>query len=241
MSRNKKRETTFYFKRFCVKNEKSAMKVGTDGVLLGAWCDVSNSSTIIDVGAGSGLISLMLAQRSDAKILGIEIDADAANEAVDNVINSQWMSQIEIINADFLKIYNTLPIVDHIVSNPPFFIAGENAPDKKRATARHANFGLNYDEIIHIASILLSEKGKLSLISPFDRYDDIIFSASVAKLNLSRLTTVYSMPNKKPVRILWEFSRINSIEQQNKLMIRDNENNYTADYKNLTKDYYLNF
>ncbi len=241
MGKNLKREAIFKFKHFSVKNEKSAMKVGTDGVLLGAWCDVSRSSTIIDVGAGTGLISLMLAQRCDAKIYGVEIDNDAADEAVENVANSKWKSRIEIINADFLKIYNSLPVVEHIVSNPPFFLLGEYALDNKRATARHATCGIDYVDIINATNILLSQNGKLSLISPMDRYDDILFTASIAKLNLSRLTTVYSMSGKNPIRLLWEFTRENCIEHRNDLIIRDLNNNYTEDYINLTKEYYLKF
>lgn len=241
MGRNIKRENIFHFKQFSIKNDISAMKVGTDGVLLGAWANVDNSHSVLDVGAGSGLISLMLAQRCNALIYGIEIDHDTASEAYYNIKNSIWADRIKIIEGNFNDENLQLSIVDHIVSNPPFFNNGIIANENKRAIARHTTMGLDFSDIISASSKLLSDRGKISLISPIERYDDILFEATMMKLNLSKLTKVYSRQNCRPIRFLWEFSRQNCELQSDELAIRDANNEYTSEYIGLTKDYYLNF
>ncbi len=241
MSNNRKRESVFHFKQFSVKNELSAMKIGIDGVLLGAWMDVASSSNILDIGAGSGVISLMAAQRCNATITAIEIDVSAAKEAKENIIASPWGNRINVVNADFLEwarceaTYNSY---DHIVSNPPFFDNGILAPDSSRAMARHGN-GLNYDSIISLAKKLLTESGRLSLISPVNRKNDILFSADISKMNVSRITEVCSTQESAPVRLLWELTIAPNTTIVDKLAIRKTDGNYSDEYISLTRDFYL--
>lgn len=218
------------------------MKVGTDGVLLGAWCDVENAERVLDVGSGCGLIALMIAQRCEADIRGIEIDTAAAMQSIENINDSIWSNRIGIINEDFVKWANSIDgekQFDHIVSNPPFFTNGPTAPLTARATARHDE-SLSYEQLINLSKTLLCDNGKLSMISPIERKDDITFCCELAQMHISRLTTVYSKPGGKASRILWELSKRKCVTQQSSLTIRNAENNFSDEYINLTKDFYLN-
>ena len=236
-----KRESVFKFKHFHVKNENSAMKVGTDGVLLGAWADFTSAHNILDIGTGTGLIALMAAQRSNATIIGVEIDSTAANEAKENINASPWQKRISVINSDITHIIKDLKKFDHIVSNPPFFMNGILAPDSSRATARHCN-SLNFSSLISIAYNRLSKNGKLSFISPYDNKENIIYNATLYNMTISRYTEVYSNPKKVvPVRILWELTLQHTTTDKSKLYIRDIDNKYSSEYINLTKEFYLNF
>lgn len=235
------RESIFKFKQFRVKNEISAMKVGTDGVLLGAWADISYASNILDIGTGTGLIALMVAQRSNATIIGVDIDYGATIEAIENINASPWSKRISIINNDITLVAKSLKNIDHIVSNPPFFENGILAPDLSRATARHCN-SLNFSTLISIAKSILDINGKLSFISPYENRENIIYHATLNNMNISRYTEVFSSPKKNiPVRILWELTPQNTTTDKTQLYIRDINNQYSSEYINLTKDFYLNF
>lgn len=238
-----KQKYRFQFKQFGINDNNCAMKIGTDGVLLGAWADISKSKNILDVGSGSGLISLMLAQRSNAFITGIEIDQHAASQSIDNINDSPWSNRINIVNKDFITWgYNSNKtcIFDHIVSNPPFFNNGPIAPSSARANARHEN-SLGYEQLIKTSYSLLSNEGKISLISPIERKNDIIFYSELINLHITRITIVYSKNMTKPVRILWELSKQKKPLIQSHLSIRNCDNNYSDEYISLTKDFYLNF
>ncbi len=241
MSKNVNRESVFRFKQFQVRNKLSAMKVGTDGVLIGAWADVSNVNSVLDIGCGTGLISLMTAQRCNATIIGVEIDRNAAEEAKTNFENSPWVQQLFVRNIDFADMCDTDECYDLIISNPPFFSNGITAPDKSRATARHG-LSLTYEHIIAFASTHLTASGRLVLISPYDSLDSIICKASYHRLNISRQTDVYSTPGKsQPIRILWEMSCQQQQFKHTKLHIRNSDNSYSSEYIDLTKEFYLNF
>ncbi len=155
----------FQFKQFLIRQEKSAMRIGTDGVLLGAWTDTSHSENILDIGTGTGLIAIMLAQRSNAKITGVEIEVQAANEAIQNGENSPWPDRIDIVHSPFQKFAaETCDKFDTIVSNPPYFTnAVKNRQDEK-SLARH-NHLLPFNELLQGVSKILSNDGKLSLNS----------------------------------------------------------------------------
>lgn len=239
---NSEKKYRFEFKQFGVNDRNCAMKVGTDGVLLGAWCDVAIAKRVLDVGSGCGLIALMIAQRSDADIRGIEIDPAAAKQSIENINDSIWSNRISIINEDFVKWANSIDgemQFDHIVSNPPFFTNGPTAPLTARATARHDE-SLSYEQLINLSKTLLCDNGKLSMISPIERKDDITFCCELAQMHISRLTMVYSKPGGKPSRILWELNNGKCVTQQSSLTIRNAENNFSDEYINLTKDFYLN-
>lgn len=239
---NSEKKYRFQFKQFGVNDCDCAMKVGTDGVLLGAWCDVSKSKQVLDVGSGCGLISLMIAQRCDADILGIEIDLAAAKQSIENITKSHWSKRINIINDDFVKWSNMIASekqFDHIVSNPPFFSNGPAAPLTARATARHDE-SLSYEQLIYSSKKLLCNNGKLSMISPIERKDGIIFCCELAQMHISRLTTVYSKSGGKASRIMWELSNGKCVTQQSSLTIRNCENKFSDEYIKLTNDFYLN-
>lgn len=242
MARNSDRQTVFRFKRFNIANEFSAMKISTDGVLLGAWCDVSVDKSIIDAGTGTGLIALMAAQRTRASITGVEIDPVAAKEASENAANSPWGDRITIINGDFNLLVDDglLPKVDHIISNPPYFKTTLKAPDHSRMLARH-DCGFGYESLLRAApSMLNKESGKLSMVSPADREDDILLNAELSQMHLHRRTRIATVERRAPSRILWEFRLTKCPVIDTTLTIKDADGSYTEPYRALVRDYYIN-
>ena len=233
MGENSKRETVFRFKQFEVKNSCAAMKVGTDGVLVGAWTSVEGAGTILDVGAGTGLIALMIAQRAPgAMITAIELDGTAADEARFNVEMSPWSGRISIVNCDFLE-YKPSEMFDLIVSNPPFFGTELRSPDKMRAMARHGDT-LNVGALIRHSAAMMSQRGRLCFISPADREDDILMEAAFSGLNLSRQVKVYTKQSATmPTRVLWEFTHADAVCEFSELRIN------TPLYRELVSPYYL--
>jgi tRNA1Val (adenine37-N6)-methyltransferase len=239
MSKNPNRETTFRFKQFEVSNTKSAMKIGTDGVLLGAWARLPQSHCkIMDVGAGTGVISLIVAQRcSQASIAAIEISEMAADECRDNFLNSPFSRQLEVINSDVTQ-YHTAERFDLIISNPPFFNQALRSNDTERATARSEG-SLSATFLLKIASQLLSDDGQLAMITPTDRANDIIYEATMQRLHLCRRCDVVSVEGKQPVRTLWQFSRQDVPLEQTTLKLRSSDNQPTDDYRKLVDDFYI--
>jgi tRNA1Val (adenine37-N6)-methyltransferase len=216
------------------------MKVGTDGVLLGAWPDVASADKVLDVGTGTGLVALMVAQRnSNAEIDAIDIDPAAVGQAKENVKNSPFFSQINCLNIslqDFLKW--TDKKYDMIVSNPPFFVQSLKSPYAQRTLARHAD-SLPVEDLIGISSALLSDKGRLSLIYPYEHKEELIKSARRNFLYPSRITHVYPTPDSSPKRVLIEFSKADFPMQENNLIIEKDRHVYSDDFAALVRDYYL--
>lgn len=238
----------FRFKRFAVTQEKSAMKVGTDGVLLGAWCGVHESDRYaLDIGTGTGLIALMLAQRGEhhpLKVDAVEIDADSAAEAAANVACSPWPDRICVSHCSVQDFAVTDKRYDIIVSNPPYFSDSLLPPDSSRTAARHS-VSLSYKELLGAASGLLSEKGRFCVIIPHEHQDGFLQLASSFNLLPGRLTAVISKPGSKPKRALIElvcrpYAHVSPYED--KLQIESAEAGcYTAEYMSLTSDFYLKF
>lgn len=240
MSKKNSKEYLFQFQQFTINHCKSAMKVGTDGVLLGAWTPIKKAKNILDVGCGSGLIAIMLAQRCNSDIIGIEIDEHAAKEAILNAQNSPWSDRIDIRCGDITQkesLYS-LPQPDLIVSNPPFFTETLKSPEIARSTARHES-SLGIESLIHIASEILSDDGRLCFISPTDRANDIEFIASMSKMHIIQRVDIKSTTTKAPVRTLWELSKSDIGEYFfDILSLRDDSGNYSEWYRILTNDYY---
>lgn len=235
--------SSFQFKQFTVFHDKCAMKVGTDGVLLGAWANVENAATILDIGTGSGLIALMLAQRSNAKIHAIDIDDSAVLQASENINNSKWKDRITVEQVDFYDFAkNTKLKFDSIISNPPFFQNSLKNPQKLRSIARH-DISLNYSLLIEKSACLLKDNGFFSIIIPVNELENIEELAITYKLIISRKTFVKPTPEKKSIRILLEFCfnrQINIVEDE--IVIESGlRHKYTEKYISLTKDFYLNF
>ena len=216
------------------------MKVNTDGVLLGAWTNLDGAKTVLDIGAGTGLISLMIAQRSAAIITGIEIEKNAAEEATLNVQNSKWNKRVSIQNISFQDFVATSQNkFDVIVTNPPFFSKGVKNTNPHLSMARH-NHLLPFEDIIDGAKNLLTENGRLSLILPADSALDFIEKARQENLFLNRLTEVKPFPDKEPNRWLMEFVKKQMIVQKTQMSVfDDSRTNYSEEFKTLARDFYL--
>ncbi|HBX50255.1 MAG: hypothetical protein A2275_13490 [Bacteroidetes bacterium RIFOXYA12_FULL_35_11] len=232
----------FRFKQFVIHHGKSAMKVGTDGVLLGAWTDFSKSTSVLDIGTGSGLIAVMAAQRCNAFIDAVEIDAPSYFQAVENAANCPWSEQIKIIHAFFQEFASmSEKKYDHIISNPPFFINFLKSAKAEKNLSCHNDL-LPFPELIEGVIKLLDTNGKFSIILPVQEGELFIKTAQNASLFLNRKTMVYPCPWKPASRFLMEFS-FNRIEvSENNLTIELNERHeYSDEYKKLTEEFYLNF
>lgn len=236
------RNNYFQFKQFKIIQEKSAMKVGTDGALLGAWVNAADTKSILDVGAGTGVIALMLAQRSSAKVVGIEIEFNAAKEACENVHSSPWKDRVSIENSsfqDFVK--STTNSFDLIVSNPPFFSNSYKNETKNRTIARHNDL-LPFSELVSGAASLLNKNGRLAVILPNIPGNEFIQLAKKEGLYLAKLTKVKPNAKKESNRFLMEFTKENLIPKINNLEIYlEDGSDYTDTYKKLTRDFYLKF
>jgi len=232
----------FKFKQFTIYQNKCAMKVGTDGVLLGAWASVENVDKVLDIGTGTGLIALMLAQRSNAVIDAIEIDSDACEQAQENVNQSPWAHRIHIIHQPFQDFSKVTTIkYDLIVSNPPYFQNSLTAPQETRAKARH-NTELQLTDILHGTLNCLSESGTLSLILPYVEGSLFIVKAAEQGLYCVRKITILPKPGRQPKRLLLEFRKIKTPFNEEQLIIELNKRHeYSEAYKNLTSDFYLAF
>lgn len=231
----------FQFKQFTVQQDKCAMKVGTDGVLLGAWAPVDhNPFSILDIGAGTGLIALMLAQRSHAEqIDGLEVDADAHEQAVDNFENSPWGDRLFCYHAsldEFME--EPEDEYDLIVSNPPFYTDGYFSGDEQRDMARHNN-SLPFDDLIQASEILLSEIGVLAVVIPFKEEEKFIALAKEEQLYPFKITRVKGTPETEIKRSLIAFSRTEKEIATDELIIETARHKYTDEYISLTKDFYL--
>ena len=216
------------------------MKVGTDGVLLGAWCPCAGSR-ILDIGTGSGLIALMLAQRCPkAEIDAIDIDEESVKQARENFEQSPWASRLHaqcIALQDFQsQILNFK--YDTIVSNPPYFVDSLKNPNRQRQTARHTD-SLSYSELVGYAAELLSEAGLLSLVLPAEAEAQILSEAAQVGLFPTRLTHVYTKPGKPMKRVLVAFSRTRRTCQTEDFYIESETSPRSAAYQKLTEAFYL--
>ena len=232
----------FHFKKFSIDDSKAAMKIGTDAVLLGAWTRCGNETRILDIGTGSGILALMMAQRTKAIIDAVEIHSDAANLARKNVQLSPWSEQIHIFNSSIQEFsVKTKNKYSLIICNPPFFTDSLKAADKARNTARH-NDTLPVKDLLKITSELLIEEGKAAFILPADAFENWITAASNLYLYPAIITKVKSSPNHDPHRVMVVYARDKEPEViVNELYIYSSKGIYTKEYSELTRDFYLNF
>jgi len=216
------------------------MKVGIDGVLLGVWASVENVSRVLDIGTGTGLIALMIAQRSPALIDAIDIDADAIFQATENSKNSPWENRIQTQHISLQDFVDTATErYDLIVSNPPYFINSTKAPAENRKTARHTD-SLTHEELIGNALGLLKPTGRICLILPVNEGLRCVDFALTMGLFCSRQVKVYPKPNAIAKRLLLEFSREHKPGVESELVIEsDIRHQYSTEFTALAKDYYL--
>lgn len=232
----------FEFKEFAIKQDQCAMKVGTDAVLLGAWVNCKCATSILDIGTGTGVIALMLAQKSSANIDAIEIDEASHIQANKNCLASKWKERIKIHHTSLQIFAGSVNVkYDLIVSNPPYFIDSSKATGSERTKARHTDM-LPYDQLINSAAKLLSEKGALCVILPLKESELFRELAEAKNLHLSKLTRVKTTSDKQEKRLLMQFEKKPKSFFENVIIIeKDERHSYTDDYKELTKDYYLAF
>ena len=232
------REKIFRFKQFAVLNDRTAMKVGTDGVLLGAWCPADGLHRVLDVGTGCGVIALMIAQRNpDAVIVGIDIDRDAIEEASINFGRSPWGERLTAVEGDF-NVMEAQEPYDLIVSNPPYFTESLLPPDVSRTLARHDQ-SLSYRQLIDGSARLLARDGILALISPTDAEGAIIEAATFASLPVKRKTRVIPVEGAAPKRTLWILSNAGIPSREDTLTIAHHDGTFTREYIELTSAFYL--
>ena len=233
----------FRFKQFTIIQEKSAMKVGTDGVLLGAWVNCINAKNILDIGTGTGLIALMIAQRAHkAQVNAVEIDKNAYVEADYNIQSSPWKDRVSAFNTSF-QIFSesSTQKYDMIVSNPPFFSQSKKADSDSRTSARHDDTLLPEDLFAGV-NILLAEDGEFSVIIPSDNHDKFIKEAENINMFCTKKLWVKPTPNLSPKRVLLTFSRIKTKCNKSTMIVEMNgRHKYSDDYIELTKDFYLSF
>lgn len=235
---------TFTCKKFTVIDDNSALKIGTDGMLLGAW--VTNktcSKNILDIGCGSGLISLMVAQRfSEPNIVGIDIHRGSIKDAQENALNSDWEKRLNFKEID-LKIYSPNNKFDLIISNPPFFENSTKNVLKESKNARHTD-SLSFREIILFAKQYLNKMGSVALILPTKEAHEAITFAENSGFFLSRISYVSAFKNTDPNRVLFQLTlcKPNLLIKENfSIRIKKGRNEYADEYKDLLKDFLIIF
>lgn len=233
----------FQFKQFTIQQDRCAMKVGTDGVLLGAWCPIDNHPfSVLDIGAGTGIIALMLAQRTNAtQIDAIEIDENAYEQCVENFESSPWGDRLFCFHAGLDEfIEEPEDQYDIIISNPPFYAENYKTENDSRDLARFQD-ALPFEELVEAASLLLSENGIFAVIIPFKEEERFIDLCAEAELFPIKVTRVKGTPTAEIKRSLLAFKRYElPVLTADELVIETARHQYTVAYRALTKDFYLN-
>jgi tRNA1Val (adenine37-N6)-methyltransferase len=231
----------FQFKQFIIQQNKTAMKVGTDGVLLGSWAKISTKAErILDIGTGTGLIALMMAQRSAAKVIdAVELNKAAYQQAKENFKASNWSKRLSCYRASFQEFANDMEgDYDLIVSNPPFYISTQKTVLEDRAMARHSDC-LPFSELLLGVAKLLNKKGSCAFIIPFSEQDSFIVLAEKEGLFISQITHVKGN-NESPIkRSLLQFLFVKNEILTKELVIENSRHIYTKDYIKLVKEFYL--
>ncbi|MBA5763920.1 methyltransferase [Vibrio sp. 404] len=237
MSNNLQNTKNFQFKKFAINGGQCGMPVSTDGVLLGAWIDLTDIKRILDIGTGTGLLALMCAQRKlEMDIHAVDIDTNATAAAQLNVLNSPWSQRIRVELADILTATD-LGEFDGIICNPPYFNSGEQSQSKQRATARHTD-SLSHQALLQCCQSLLNEQGRASFILPVVEGEAFITLAQQLGFFVSRLCRIKPTETKAENRLLIELSKQESQCQPQQLTIRD-KLGYSEGFIALTKDFYL--
>lgn len=231
----------FQFKQFSIQQDRCAMKVGTDSVLLGAWCPIENNPfSVLDIGAGTGILSLMIAQRSNAEqIDALEIDEDTYEQCVENFENSPWGDRLFCFHAgldEFVK--EPEDEYDLIISNPPFYAEDYKSENEQRDLARFQD-ALPFENLIEAADLLLSENGIFAVIIPYKEEEKFINMCAEVELYPVKVTRVKGTPITEIKRSLLAFKRNECNLSAGELIVEINRHEYTDDYINLTKDFYF--
>ena len=230
----------FSFKQFTIHQEKAAFKVGTDGVLLGASADISGARRILDIGTGTGLIALMLAQRCDAEIVAIEPDSDSYNQCCENVDRSRWNDRIKVENTALQNFVHAEKF-DLIITNPPFFTDSLKNPDPRKSASRH-NDSLTNLELLKGVSRLMAEGGRLQVIMPYAEGNIFIAEASEHGFYCNNILKIRPLPTSEIRRMILTFSKQRLNPTEKFLTVEHGKRHeFTEEYINLTRDFYLKF
>jgi tRNA1Val (adenine37-N6)-methyltransferase len=229
----------FQFKQFNIGDEGCTLKVGTDAVLLGAITDCSFAKDILDIGTGSGIIALMLAQRSQAKIDAIEIDEKSFLAAKQNFLNSPWPERLSAIHDSFQYLcIKTSKTYDLIVSNPPFFSNSFKPSSESKQISKH-NVSLDFKELVSGVAKLLNQKGKFNLIIPYSEKENFIQIAKTYGLHLNSILNIFPKAIKEPNRAILEFGYNKPPQtKSSSIVLRYPDNSYSEEYREFTKDFH---
>ncbi|BFU59228.1 MULTISPECIES: tRNA1(Val) (adenine(37)-N6)-methyltransferase [Rodentibacter] len=231
--------SSFTFKQFHINQQQCAMKVGTDGILLGAWAEISQCKKILDMGCGTGLLALMLAQRStpDCRIYAVELDTFSAQQAQENIERSPWQTRIKLVQDDVLRFLRTTQeTFDLIVANPPYFKQGVACKNEERKLARYTQ--QSHSEWLRCAESRLSEQGKISFVLPYEAAKTLVKSTA---LYCIKQTEIITKIGKTPQRMLITFAKQPLLLERDHLAIYDENDRYTVEFIALTKEFYLKF
>jgi tRNA1Val (adenine37-N6)-methyltransferase len=232
----------FTFKQFHIEHDKCAMKVGTDGILLGAWANLQGAKSGLDIGTGTGLIALMLKQRNPAMaVTAVEIDDDAVAQAKANIAHSPWPN-IDLWQGDIAH-FNRATQFDLIVSNPPYFNHSLTSDNQARMTARHTN-DLSFQTLLAKVKTLLSLNGQFFVVLPYSEVELFEANAEAFKLTVTEKVFVHTKHNKPAKRVLMSLKHSEQgteTAKAGRLDIHDESGNYSAQYKALCRDFYLKF
>lgn len=231
----------FRFKQFSIRQNHAAMKVGTDGILLGAWTNIKTNDGILDIGTGTGLLSIMLAQKvhGNCRIDALEIDDNAIIDAQYNIDNSPWSNSIQLIHNDFYR-FQSKVLYDVIISNPPFY-EGNASSNHSRASARSSGNTLDLNDLIIKSAKLLKPNGRLFLIIPYEIKDRLIQMGTQNQLKVSSILAIRPTPTKTTNRAILEFSKhvSNPNPTEYELIVQDENGVYSEAFKKVTNSYYL--
>jgi tRNA1Val (adenine37-N6)-methyltransferase len=231
--------THFSFKKFKIHQDQTAMKVTTDACIFGAYTDVRDAKRILDIGTGTGLLTLMLAQRSEAQIEGVEIGKVSYNQAVENVENSIFKDRIKIHHADIQSFFSE-NAYDLIVSNPPFFQNHLKAENQNRNNALHTDT-LSFEDLLSSVIRLLSPNGTFVVLLP--AYESTVLEQMANQLGLfaNKKLHIHHREGSKILRIITTFGFTKNETQIEQLFIKNSDESYTADFQALLQDFYLIF
>lgn len=229
-------EPAFHFKRFSLRHDRCAVKVGTDALLLGGWTDFSHAEHILDIGTGCGVLALIAAQLNPtARIDAVEIDDAAYSQAAENFAASPWPDRLRAHHMDARRL-NSARLFDLIICNPPFYAGEMGSPDPRKGLAKHSG-ALVFPELIEQADRLLSDRGRLSVIIPVNREYDLVEDADRVGLNPSRRCEVSYLAGKPPKRLLLEFRRGEQATTNEHITVAGaNAHDFTSAYRALLAD-----
>jgi tRNA1Val (adenine37-N6)-methyltransferase len=230
----------FSFKQFTIRQDRSAFKVGTDGVILGAYTDIKGAEKTLDIGSGTGLIAIMIAQRSEGEIFALEPDKDSFDQLQVNINECRWRDRIHGVNAS-LRDYDPGFRFSLIVSNPPYFINSIRNPDARKASARH-NDTLSHEELLIGVNRLLENEGCFEVIMPYAEGNVLIASAPGYGLYCNKILKIKPSPVSEVRRVVLTFNRFRSKQTEKFLTIEHGpRHDFTEEYRALTGDFYLKF